>query len=85
MQSLVLQGKEKGTRTWWRYYNSGVINTIKTLRVWIISAKTGTPARVLNTSIDYTKAQPEPGTDMKLAFSYATKNLPRYKNKNYVD
>ncbi|WP_408988056.1 tRNA uridine-5-carboxymethylaminomethyl(34) synthesis enzyme MnmG [Spiroplasma poulsonii] len=76
MQSLVLQGKEKkaqgpdGDIT-----TAGLSTQLKHLGFELFRLKTGTPARVLNTSIDYTKAQPEPGTDMKLAFSYATKKF----------
>lgn len=76
MQSLVLQGKEKkaqgpdGDMT-----TVGLSKQLEHLGFELFRLKTGTPARVLNTSIDYTKAQPEPGTDMKLAFSYATKEF----------
>ncbi len=76
MQSLVLQGQEKkaagpdGDIT-----TAGLSTQLKHLGFELFRLKTGTPARVLNTSIDYTKAQPEPGTDMQLAFSYATKKF----------
>lgn len=37
--------------------------------------KTGTPQRVLDESIDFTKTELQPGTDAKLAFSFQTKDF----------
>ncbi|WP_425379309.1 tRNA uridine-5-carboxymethylaminomethyl(34) synthesis enzyme MnmG [Spiroplasma endosymbiont of Polydrusus pterygomalis] len=76
MQSLVLQGMTKkvegpdGDVT-----TDGLSTQLKHLGFELFRLKTGTPARVLNTSIDYTKAQEEPGSDLPLAFSYSTKTF----------
>ncbi|WP_374941396.1 tRNA uridine-5-carboxymethylaminomethyl(34) synthesis enzyme MnmG [Spiroplasma citri] len=76
MQSLVLQGMTKkaegpdGDIT-----TAGLSTQLKHLGFELFRLKTGTPARVLNTSIDYSKAQPEPGSDLQLAFSYSTKTF----------
>lgn len=43
---------------------------LKTFRL-----KTGTPARVRTTSIDFSKTEPQPGTDEFLAFSEETKEI----------
>ncbi len=43
--------------------------------------KTGTPPRVLNTSVDYSKTSYEPGTDEFYAFSEETKNIRKFEDQ----
>ncbi|AGM25762.1 tRNA uridine 5-carboxymethylaminomethyl modification protein GidA [Spiroplasma syrphidicola EA-1] len=76
MQSLVLQGSKKisegpdGEAT-----TTGLSGQLAALGINLFRLKTGTPARVLNTSIDYSQATEEPGSPMELAFSYSTKTF----------
>ena len=47
----------------------------------LIRLKTGTPQRILKSSIDFSKAQIEPGTARKLAFSYETKEYVPFEEQ----
>ncbi|CAN7979046.1 unnamed protein product, partial [Ixodes persulcatus] len=76
MASVVLRGQEKklsgpdGEIT-----TNGISQQLATLGFRLIRLKTGTPARIKRDSIDFSKTQPEPGSDMPLAFSYSTKDF----------
>lgn len=48
-------------------------DTLRNNNIKILRFKTGTPPRVKASSIDFSKASLEPGTDAKLAFSFSTK------------
>lgn len=73
LKSEILKGTSR--------YESGPNNEITTkgiskslidLGIKLMRFKTGTPARVYRDSVDLSKAKVEPGTDMKLAFSFST-------------
>lgn len=50
----------------------GLSKNLGDLGIKIQRLKTGTPARIYKDSVDFTKMEPQPGTDDKLAFSYVT-------------
>ncbi|AJM72207.1 tRNA uridine-5-carboxymethylaminomethyl(34) synthesis enzyme MnmG [Mycoplasma yeatsii] len=50
----------------------GISKSLLDLGLKLLRFKTGTPARVYRDSVDLSKAIKEPGTDMKLAFSFST-------------
>ncbi|WP_339022740.1 tRNA uridine-5-carboxymethylaminomethyl(34) synthesis enzyme MnmG [Spiroplasma endosymbiont of Crioceris asparagi] len=54
---------------------STLSETLKRNNIKILRFKTGTPPRVKASSIDFSQAKLEPGTDAKLAFSFSTKNF----------
>ncbi|PPE05986.1 tRNA uridine-5-carboxymethylaminomethyl(34) synthesis enzyme MnmG [Williamsoniiplasma lucivorax] len=76
LKSLILQGNEKtesgpnGEMT-----TKGISGSLKRLGIDLFRFKTGTPARIYKDSVDVSQAQPEPGTDAKLAFSFSTKTF----------
>lgn len=49
--------------------------SLRDLGLQTFRLKTGTPARVKTNSIDFTKTEPQPGTDGFVAFSYDTKKI----------
>lgn len=53
----------------------------ETLGINLIRLKTGTPPRILRTSINFTGLQVEPGTDAELCFSYRIKNYMPFKDQ----
>ncbi|QIN50955.1 tRNA uridine-5-carboxymethylaminomethyl(34) synthesis enzyme MnmG [Mycoplasma capricolum subsp. capripneumoniae] len=50
----------------------GISKSLIDLGIKLMRFKTGTPARVYRDSVDLSRAIIEPGTDMKLAFSFST-------------
>ncbi|AEM69035.1 tRNA uridine-5-carboxymethylaminomethyl(34) synthesis enzyme MnmG [Mycoplasma putrefaciens] len=52
----------------------GISKSLLDLGIKLLRFKTGTPARVYRDSVDLSNAIKEPGTDMKLAFSFLTDN-----------
>ncbi|MBY7704037.1 FAD-dependent oxidoreductase [Vibrio harveyi] len=50
----------------------GISKSLLDLGLKLLRFKTGTPARVYRDSVDLSNAVKEPGTDMKLAFSFST-------------
>ncbi|QGS52443.1 tRNA uridine-5-carboxymethylaminomethyl(34) synthesis enzyme MnmG [Spiroplasma tabanidicola] len=75
LTSLIYRGEEKfqsgpnEERT-----TTGLSKVFKDLNIKTFRFKTGTPPRVKKDSIDLSKANLEPGTNMKLAFSFSTSN-----------
>ncbi len=71
LSSRILRGKTvensgpDGEKT-----NYGLSEALKSLGFHVLRLKTGTPARVKTGSVDLSKSQLEPGTDMPLSFSY---------------
>lgn len=55
----------------------GLSKSLERLGFEILRFKTGTPARVLNTSIDYSKFEVQPGDENIQTFSYLTKKQPK--------
>ncbi|MBR4002680.1 MAG: tRNA uridine-5-carboxymethylaminomethyl(34) synthesis enzyme MnmG [Clostridia bacterium] len=55
----------------------GLSKSLENLGFEILRFKTGTPARVLNTSIDYSKFEVQPGDENIQTFSYLTKKQPK--------
>lgn len=53
----------------------GLSKNLADMGLKLIRLKTGTPQRILKSSIDYSKVSPQPGTKGKLAFSYTTKEF----------
>ncbi|WP_338983469.1 tRNA uridine-5-carboxymethylaminomethyl(34) synthesis enzyme MnmG [Spiroplasma endosymbiont of Othius punctulatus] len=56
-------------------------DTLRENKIKILRFKTGTPPRVKTNSIDFSKAQLEPGSDAKLAFSFSTKEYRDVKDQ----
>lgn len=61
------QGGPDGEKT-----NYGLSKSLRDAGLSLKRLKTGTPPRILTSSIDFTKAAIEPGTKEKIAFSYET-------------
>lgn len=61
------QGGPDGEKT-----NYGLSKSLRDAGLSLKRLKTGTPPRILTSSIDFTKATIEPGTKEKIAFSYET-------------
>lgn len=86
MESVTHQGNKKAKEGPSGFkYSHGLSKNLIDLGFKTIRLKTGTPPRIHKDSIDYSKAQLEPGTDAKLAFSDSTnkfvsieKQLPCY-------
>ncbi|MDD3383014.1 MAG: tRNA uridine-5-carboxymethylaminomethyl(34) synthesis enzyme MnmG [Bacilli bacterium] len=53
--------------------STGLSKSLKAHGFELIRLKTGTPARILKTSINYEKMMPQPGDDVKWHFSFETK------------
>ena len=53
--------------------NYGLSKSLLSLGFKLLRLKTGTPARVKSSSIDFSKSRLEPGTNMNVFFSYETK------------
>ncbi|WP_368486869.1 tRNA uridine-5-carboxymethylaminomethyl(34) synthesis enzyme MnmG [Spiroplasma sp. DGKH1] len=76
MASVVLRGQEKkSSGPDGEITTNGISEQLAALGFRLIRLKTGTPARIKRDSIDFSKTQPEPGSDMPLAFSYSTKDF----------
>lgn len=82
MKSLILYGdikKQEGPD------NSITTNNISKQLLYfgikLLRFKTGTPARIKKTSINFDKTQPELGTNLPLTFSYSTKKHLKFKNQ----
>ena len=76
MASVVLRGQEKkSSGPDGEITTNGISQQLVTLGFRLIRLKTGTPARIKRDSIDFSKTQPEPGSDIPLAFSYSTKDF----------
>ena len=61
----------------------GLSASLQRMGLEIFRLKTGTPPRIKKSSIDFTKAVPQPGMDGKLAFSYLTTEFkPLEKQQN---
>lgn len=82
MRSLVHIGKtqKKQGPQGFKYSNSLSKNLVK-LGFKMIRLKTGTSPRIDKNSIDYSQMIIEPGTDMKLAFSYHTNKYIPFKKQ----
>ena len=74
LSSRILRGKEyypagpDGEKT-----NYGLSKSLKSLGFKLLRLKTGTPARIKSSSIDFSKSRVEPGTNLNVFFSYETK------------
>ncbi len=74
LSSRILRGKEyfvagpDGEKT-----NYGLSKSLLKQGFKLLRLKTGTPARIKSSSIDFTKSRLEPGTNMDAFFSYETK------------
>ena len=82
LRSLIFQGdtkKKSGPDQ--QATTSGISQQLIKLGFRLNRLKTGTPARILNSSIDYTTARVEPGTDAPLAFSRTTKQFIPLKDQ----
>ena len=55
----------------------GLSQSLKNLGFEILRFKTGTPARVLSSSVDYTKFEVQPGDENIQTFSFTTKKQPK--------
>ncbi len=53
----------------------GLSQSLKENGIPILRLKTGTPARIERTSVDFSKMEPQPGTAGELSFSYETKQF----------
>lgn len=60
----------------------GLADNLKKMGIPMIRLKTGTPPRILQSSIDFSKTKIELGTPGKLAFSYRTKKFLPFKNQS---
>ncbi len=58
--------------------------SVKELGLPIRRFKTGTPARVLKSSIDFSRLEKQPGDDVVVPFSFQTKTLPENKCDCYI-
>ncbi|WP_342252733.1 tRNA uridine-5-carboxymethylaminomethyl(34) synthesis enzyme MnmG [Spiroplasma endosymbiont of Amphibalanus improvisus] len=76
MSSLTFQGSSKksegpdGAKT-----SSGISEQFKDIGLEMFRLKTGTPPRILKSSINFKKAKEELGDDKKLSFSYMTEKF----------
>lgn len=59
----------------------GLSEDLKKLGFEIMRLKTGTPARILTSSIDFSKASEQPGTNAKLAFSFETTDFVPFEEQ----
>lgn len=55
--------------------------SLRDLGIRTFRLKTGTPARVLTSSIDFSKTEVQPGTDAFLCFSHETTNIRPFKEQ----
>lgn len=63
------QGGPDGEKT-----NYGLSKSLLSIGFKLLRLKTGTPARIKSSTIDFSKSKLEPGTNMNVFFSYETKN-----------
>jgi tRNA uridine 5-carboxymethylaminomethyl modification enzyme len=56
-------------------------DSLKELGFKLIRLKTGTPPRVLKSSVDFSKMQVEPGTDKKLSFEHFNPTFKAFENQ----
>ena len=54
--------------------NYGLSKSLLSIGFKLLRLKTGTPARIKSSTIDFSKSKLEPGTNMNVFFSYETKN-----------
>ena len=76
LEAMVLKGKARiasGPDNQKR--STGISEQLEACGLQLVRLKTGTPPRLLRSSIDFSKAQPEPGSNLPLAFSYSTKTF----------
>ena len=59
-------------------------NSLKKMGVKLTRFKTGTPARVLRRSIDFSELEPQPGDEKIVPFSYSTGELSENKVQCYM-
>jgi tRNA uridine 5-carboxymethylaminomethyl modification enzyme len=64
--------------------NYGLSTSLRNLGFHLLRLKTGTPPRVYTDTIDFSKLQLEPGTNLPLTFSYETNPASVRKYKNQV-
>ena len=78
MESRVIIGEYTNDQGPNGFTNShGLSRSLEKLGFEILRFKTGTPARVLKTSIDYSKFEEQPGDENIQTFSYLTKKQPK--------
>ncbi len=82
MDSTVIQGNEvreegpDGEKS-----SIGLASSLRKLGLKLFRLKTGTPPRIKKSSIDFSKAELEPGQDGELAFSYQTEKFKPLKDQ----
>lgn len=75
LKSITFRGDDKKDEGPDGYVNAkGLSGCLKNLGFELLRLKTGTPPRILRSSIDFTDLQLEPGTDAKLCFDLFHKN-----------
>lgn len=80
LESRVIIGEYKKDQGPNGFVNShGLSQSLQNLGFEILRFKTGTPARVLSSSIDYTKFEEQPGDENIQTFSFKTKKQPKNK------
>ena len=78
LESRVIIGEYKSDQGPNGFTNShGLSNSLAKLGFEILRFKTGTPARVLSSSIDYSKFEVQPGDENIQTFSFLTKKQPK--------
>lgn len=76
LESTILVGHEtKKEGPFGQRSATGLSEQLESLGFKLFRLKTGTPARIKGSSIDYSKAEIQLGTDAKIAFSYSTTNF----------
>lgn len=71
--------KDSGPNGW--KYNNTLSPKLKKLGFELLRLKTGTPPRIKSSTIDFSKIDLEPGTNMKLSFSHFNKVFLDYKKQ----
>ncbi|MBR1984681.1 MAG: tRNA uridine-5-carboxymethylaminomethyl(34) synthesis enzyme MnmG, partial [Clostridia bacterium] len=78
LESRVIIGEYSNNQGPNGFTNShGLSNSLQNLGFEILRFKTGTPARVLSSSIDYSKFEQQPGDENIQTFSFLTKKQPK--------
>jgi len=81
LESKVIIGEYEKNQGPNGFINShGLSNSLKNLGFEILRFKTGTPARVLSSSIDYSKFEVQHGDENIQTFSFLTKKQPKNKS-----
>lgn len=82
LKSLVFRGRDVKDEGPDELLNAKHLSTaFKNLGITLIRLKTGTPPRILKSSINFTDLQIEPGTDARLCFSYRITHYLPYKDQ----